>query len=232
MKFPFFAPFAAGLLCAIAMAPTLAQYKYVGPDGRVVYSDTPPPPNAKPLAKPPAQTTGAPAAGGTASGGNQSLPFALQGPAKTYPVVLYTGADCAACDQGRRMLSARGVPFAEKTVRTQEDLNAFKAATGSSQIPVMMVGSSKSVGFDESAWNVALTGAGYPTNNQLPPGYKNPPPSAAAPAAKPVAVAPTPKPQAEAPSGTTGGDANQPAAPQPAAPAPPASQTPAWFKRF
>ncbi|MFN0163586.1 MAG: DUF4124 domain-containing protein [Burkholderiales bacterium] len=232
MKFSTFAPLAAGLLCALAMAPTLAQYKYIGPDGRVVYSDTPPPPNAKPLAKPPAQTGAAPAASGSAAGGSQSLPFALQGPTKTYPVVLYTGADCAACDQGRQLLSARGVPFAEKTVRTQDDLNAFKAATGASQIPVMLVGGSKSVGFDESAWNVALTGAGYPTNNQLPPGYKNPGPTAAAPSAKPVAVAPPPKPPAAATAGAPAGDTNQTTASQPSAPPPPTSKPPAWFKGF
>lgn len=232
MKKSALAPIAVGLICTVAAASAFAQYKYVGPDGRVVYSDTPPPPNAKPLGKPAASAPGPAPAGGSAATGAQSLPFALQGPTRTYPVVIYTGADCEACNQGKRLLATRGVPFAEKTVRTQEDLNAFKAATGASQIPVLMVGGSKSVGFDESAWNVALTGAGYPTNNQLPPSYKNPPPVAAAPTAKPVAVAPPPKPQAEAPQGAPGAESNQPAAPQTAPPAAPANKPPTWFKGF
>ncbi|MBL8378596.1 MAG: glutaredoxin family protein [Burkholderiales bacterium] len=232
MKNSALATIAAGLMCAVAAASALAQYKYVGPDGRVTYSDTPPPTSAKPLGKP-ATSAPAPApAGGSSTTGAQSLPFALQGPTKTYPVVIYTGADCEACNQGRRLLATRGVPFAEKTVRTQEDLNAFKAATGSSQIPVLMVGGSKSVGFDESAWNIALTGAGYPTNNQLPPNYKNPPPAAAAPTAKPVAVAPSPKPQAEAPQGAPGADAGQSATPPTAPPPAPTSKPPTWFKGF
>jgi glutaredoxin len=234
MKIKVIAALAAGLSCALALSPAMAQYKYIGPDGRVVYSDVPPPPNAKSLQKP-VTTPTANAAGGAATAGAQGLPFALQGPAKNHPVVLYTTADCEACTQGRNLLGKRGVPFAEKTVRTQEDLNAFKAATGSSQVPVLLVGSAKQMGFDESGWNIALTAAGYPANNQLPNNYKNPPPAAAAPAAKPVAVAPA-KPQAEAaPGGQTGqaGQGETPAAPTSAAPPPaPANKPPPWFKGF
>ena len=211
------------VLCLTASA-TFAQYKYVGPDGRVVYSDQPPPPAAKAVQKPPV-------AGNVASptSTTSSLPYALQLPVKTFPVTLYTTGDCDACNLGRALLSKRGVPFSEKTVKTQEDLKAFKDATAASQVPVLLIGGGKQLGFDEGAWITALTAAGYPLNNVLPAGYKNAPPVAAnpekplaqvvaPPAAQPQAPA---EPQAPAPS------------PPPAAQAPaPASERPSWFKGF
>ena len=100
------------VLCLTASA-SFAQYKYVGPDGRVVYSDQQPPPAAKGVPKPPV-------AGNVASptSTTSSLPYALQQPVKTFPVTIYTTSDCDACNLGRALLSKRGIPFSEKTVKT------------------------------------------------------------------------------------------------------------------
>ncbi len=210
-----------GTLLLWCAGSAIAQYKYVGPDGRVVYSDTPPPPAAKVIQKPGAIS---PAAANPAS----NLPFALQQAVKNFPVTIYTTADCDACTQGRNLLGKRGVPFTEKTVKTQEDMKAFKDATAASQVPVMLVGtSSKQLGFEEGAWNTALSSAGYPPNNLLPGNYKN---AAAAPASpekpvtQPVQSAQSPPPGAPA--------APPPTAIQPAAPADPAANKPSWFKGF
>ena len=202
------------VLCLTASA-TFAQYKYVGPDGRVVYSDQPPPPAAKVVQKPPV-------AGNVASttATSSSLPFALQQPVRNFPVTIYTTGDCDACNLGRALLSKRGIPFSEKTVKTQEDMKAFKDATAASQVPVLLIGSGKQLGFDEGAWNTALTAAGYPPNNVLPAGYKDAPPVAANPE-KPLAqVVASPAAQPQAPAA--------PQAPAPSSlPAPPAAQAPA-----
>ena len=199
----------------------VAQFKYIGPDGRVVYSDTPPPPAAKLIQKP---TAASPASANPAS----NLPFALQQAVKNFPVTIYTTADCDACAQGRNLLSKRGVPFTEKTVKTQEDMKAFKDATAASQVPVMLVGSSsKQLGFEEGAWNTALSSAGYPPNNLLPAGYKNAAAASASPekpVTQPVQSAQSPPPGAPA--------APPPTAIPPAAPAEPAANKPSWFKGF
>lgn len=207
-----------GVLLFLAASAACAQYKYIGPDGRVVYSDTPPPPAAKIVQKP--------AAGGNvAASTSSSLPYALQQPVKNFPVTIYTTSDCEACTQARNHLTKRGVPFSEKTVRTQEDLKAFKDATGASQVPVMLIGSGKQIGYEEGAWNIALNSAGYPPNNVLPPNYRNSPATAASPE-KPVAqVVVPPAAQPDAPAA--------PQAPAPQAPAPaPQGDRPSWFKGF
>ena len=40
-----------GVSLSLFSAVACAQYKYIGPDGKVVYSDTPPPANAKGVQK-------------------------------------------------------------------------------------------------------------------------------------------------------------------------------------
>jgi glutaredoxin len=190
-----------------------------------VYSDQPPPPSAKGTQKPaPAANVAAPAAS------TAGLPYALQQATKNFPVTLYTTKDCDACAQGRAYLNKRGVPFTEKTVGNQDDFKVFKDATGASQVPVMMLGSGKQVGFEESAWNGALNAAGYPPNSLLPASYKNPPPAPAAP------FTPEVKPTAAGPA--TGGPAgpsaaNAPAPSSPSAPSPSSGDRPPnWFKGF
>ena len=61
-----------GVSLSLFSAVACAQYKYIGPDGKVVYSDTPPPANAKGV-----QKTNL---GGSAAASASSLPFALQAP--------------------------------------------------------------------------------------------------------------------------------------------------------
>ena len=203
-----------GMAIAAFSINASAQYKYVGPDGKVVYSDQPPPSSVKGVQK---TTIG----GNTPAASASTLPFALQGPSKNFPVTLYTAPGCAACDLGRAYLTKRGVPFSEKTITTPEDSALLTEMAGSNSIPVMTIGRNKQVGFEVGAWGGALDSAGYPENNILPPGYKAPPRGPAAP----QKVAPV----AEA-------KAKPEAAPTAASPAPPTStpgaDSPNWFKGF
>jgi hypothetical protein len=167
------------LLCAASAHAQL--FKSVGPDGKVTYSDTPPPSSVKRI-----ETK----ALGGGSGGVE-LPYEVAEAVKNNPVVLYTGSKCAPCDDGRKMLTARGIPFTEKTVTSNDDIAHLRQIGGSSSIlPLLIVGRNKQQGFEAGAWGSALTAASYPETSKLPNTYRNPPPEAAVPLAKPVAGKP------------------------------------------
>jgi glutaredoxin len=132
-----------------------------------------------------------PVIGGSTVGAR--LPFELVHATKNHPVTLYTTRNCAPCDDGRKLLSQRGIPFNEKTVNTNDDILQFRQVAGDSQLPVLAVGRQKELGFESSVWNTALTAAGYPETSRLPKTYQNPPAQAAAPKTEPMAEQPTEK---------------------------------------
>ena len=184
-------------------------YKWVGPDGKVNYTDTPPPANVKQVEKKAAVSGGAAYTG---------LPYELAELAKNYPVTLYSGPKCAPCDAGRKLLNARGIPFTEKTVASNEDIEQLKQAGGDS-LPLMLIGRNKQVGFQQSAWDAALSAVGYPESSKLPKSFSNPKAEPAAP--RPVATAPVEKPvqEADAPPSASGAE-----------PAPPSGNAPPGFR--
>lgn len=208
----------AGLTVAVLLAaPAQAQqvYRIVGPDGKVTFSDKPPvEPNARTKAAPVA-TTG-PSAANTGS----ALPFELRQVASRYPVTLYTGANCIPCGSGRAFLAGRGIPFTEKTVSTNADIEALQRLSSGSSLPFMTIGGQQLKGFAEAEWTAFLDAAGYPKTSQLPSGYRQ---AAASPL---VAVQPPP-----ASPGAPAGDAPAATAQTPAAPPPPApAENPAGIR--
>lgn len=198
------------LLASMAAAPALAQgvYRIVGPDGRVTFSDQPPPAAAS---TPPVSTSGT---GASSTSGGSQLPYELRQVASRYPVTLYTSAECAPCNSGRIMLNARGIPYAEKTVTTAQDSEALKRLSGGASLPFLTIGGQQIKGYSDTEWNQFLTAAGYPKQSALPRSYRQPAPTplvAAVPVDKPepgktsknglsTAPAPTPVP-VEAPPG-------------------------------
>jgi len=159
------APLAIGACLAMLPGFAQAQYKWIGADGRVNYSDLPPPPEHRRVLRTPGGAVHADAA----SGGDLRLPYALRSAVLRYPVVLYTGDDCPPCEQGRSLLSKRGVPFTEKRIQTGADARAFEAlGFGESGLPALSVGASKMVGFESTRWDQALDAAGYPKSSMLP----------------------------------------------------------------
>jgi len=167
------------LLCTASAQAQL--YKWTGPDGKVTYGDAPPSSAARIESRP--------APSGTAAGSDLALPYELAQAAKRHPVTLYTTTDCAACDEGRNLLSARGIPFAEKTVTTRDDAAQLRQFGDAGKLPLLAVGRVHESGFEAGAWNSALTAAGYPETSKLPKGYRQPPAvAAAAPAPKPPAA--------------------------------------------
>lgn len=172
---------AALMLAAAALmaaTPAWALYKVVGPDGKVTYTDRPP-------ADKPAQAL---RTNGSVSS-TANLPFELRQVATKYPVTLYASKDCGPCDQGRQSLRQRGIPFTEKSVDTNADIQALQRLENTQQLPVLRVGSQQVKGYAEAEWQSYLDAAGYPKQSALT-GYQwadaTPlaPPAASAPAAQ------------------------------------------------
>jgi hypothetical protein len=156
-------------------------YKSVGPDGKVIYSDTPPAEAKRVEAKPVA----------FGESGGRGLPYELSEAVKNSPVTLYTGAKCIPCDEGRKLLNTRGIPFTEKTVSSSEDIALLRqVGGGDAKLPLLIVGRNKQQGFEAGGWGTILTAAGYPEVSKLPKTYRNPPAEAAAPTPNPVANQP------------------------------------------
>ena len=195
---------------ALTVAQAQTVYRIVGPDGKVTFSDRAPEKVA------PGERSSAVSVpdGGT---NNSALPFELRQAAQRFPVTLYAGAQCAPCDSARSMLVARGVPFTERTVASNEDLDALKKLSGGTNLPFGTIGGQQLVGYSETEWVQYLDAAGYPKQSQLPSNYRR---SAAAPlvavkpaqpaqaaASKPEArrrVAPTTAPSGPTPSNPAG----------------------------
>jgi glutaredoxin len=185
------------ILFLFCIASAHAQmYRWVDANGRVTYSDTPPPPSAVKQQKKPIPSDEQESSG---------MPYALSEAAKNFPVTLYTSTGCAPCDEGRALLKKRGIPFSEKTVSSSEDIERMKRAGGNGRLPFLTVGRNSQTGFEAGAWDATLTSAGYPETSQLPSNYSFSSPEPAAP----------PPPPVETPQ----------AAPPPAAPNPPAQGT-------
>jgi glutaredoxin len=179
-----------------AAASAWAQFKVVGPDGRITYTDRPP--QAEPAAKVSALKTGSGAGDLSA---NSSLPPELRQASQRFPVTLYTAADCAPCDAGRQMLAQRGVPYAEKRASSEDDGQAMERITGGRTVPVLSVGSQMLRGHNPSEWANYLDAAGYPKESRLPKGWQAPAATALVAKVEPKPVAPAaPKaPQRPAP---------------------------------
>ncbi|MDO9405863.1 MAG: glutaredoxin family protein [Polaromonas sp.] len=168
----------------VSLAHAQQVYRIVGPDGKVTFSDKPPPPavNAK-------VTTSA--AGGSAGVAAASLPFELRQVASKYPVTLYTSANCAPCVSARGLLTARGIPFSEKTVTSNDDAQALQRLSGENSLPFATIGSQQLKGFSDAEWTQFLDAAGYPQTSVLPASYRAPAPTplvAVAPATTPAAA--------------------------------------------
>ena len=186
--------FLATAVLAFASLAAQAQYKVVGPDGRVTYTDRPESPasGAKVQTMRGGTVQAAPAVAAVA------LPIELRNVAVRFPVTLYTGNECQPCDNARKLLQQRGIPFTERTVSTDDDVIALQRLSGGRSLPAMLVGSQALRGFLDSEWQSTLDLAGYPRESRLPRNYQAPAPAPLAPRAPVAAEAPPPaRPSAE-----------------------------------
>jgi len=145
------------LLSCLAMMPSGAQadelYRWVDAKGKVHYGDVPPADAAQ------VTTIKSPAAAAPV----EDMPYETRRAQQNFPVTLYAADNCAeACNQARELLKKRGIPFSEKRLQTQEEIDAFKALSGSDSTPTLAVGKTFLKGFLSTQWHGELDIAGYP----------------------------------------------------------------------
>ena len=167
---------AVALTAALA-GPALAQYRWVDANGKVHYGDSPPR-DAKDVR---ALGTRAAPAGSEAAA---SLPFEVRRAMERAPVVLYTAPDCQPCAPAAALLRERGVPYAERTITSPDDLQEFRRISGALRLPHVTVGSQAQNGFNAEIWTSLLDAAGYPKGSMLPRSYQWPAPQPLVPPAK------------------------------------------------
>ena len=191
---------AVALLLGGTTVAALAQYKIVGPDGKVTYTDKPPT----------AADIKVPANGGNAAPATGGLPYETRQAMGKYPVTLYASKSCTPCDQARQALRQRGVPFNEFSVSSDADISALQSRFGEATMPVITVGGQSMKGYSPNDLSSYLDAAGYPAQARLV-GYNWPAAAPLAPQAAPVAA--------------DAGDATPAAAPAPATVLPPPSKS-------
>ncbi len=198
----------------IPAAPVAAQYKWRTPEGTTVYSDVPPPSGARLMNDRVGEADARPAVAAGSTASNPELPYEIKTASGKFPVVLYTAPECAPCSAARQHLSARGIPFNEKTISSTADFEAFKGRGFSdNSFPALTVGREKTVGFEAGAYDRLLNAAGYPRESRLPTNYKQ------------VAAEPMTQPQPQKMAVTVQQG-------QPAAPAAAASSEPSAIERY
>lgn len=159
----------AGVTMTSMQVKAQQVYRIVGPDGRLTFSDRPPP-----ALVPNSSISETNAIGGTGNPAPVGLPFVLRQVALKYPVVLYTGDNCAPCGAGRSLLTGRGIPFSEKTVTTAADSEALRRLSGEMSLPLLTIGNQQLKGFSDVEWTQFLNAAGYPKSSILLSGYRVP----------------------------------------------------------
>lgn len=145
------------LVMAALVLPNLAGaevYRWVDKNGKVNYSDVPPPDMESQTRKMIDNRIEV-----------DKLPYELRKAVEQSPLTLYTAPQCKeVCEAARKYLQGRKLPFTEKSVQTAEELQALSKLTGKKEpvAPTLQIGSKTLEGFEESAWASTLNIAGYP----------------------------------------------------------------------
>ena len=145
--------FALILLISGLAAAQVQVYRYIDLDGRVVYSDKPPPPTAKDAQ---AKRIGA------NSIETSDLSFATAQAQERYPVTLYSFSCGVVCDTAQGVLNKRGVPHTVIDVSVGDGAERLKRLSGGLDAPTIQVGDQYATGFNEGKWQAMLNDAGYP----------------------------------------------------------------------
>jgi glutaredoxin len=164
---------ALAILLLCAALPAAAQYRWLDTDNQVNYGDNPPA-DARNVTKVETRVR----AGVDESG---DLPFELRKAVSQLPATLYTADGCPPCEPARLFLRRRGVPFQEIVVETDVDAEELKRRTGTTSVPVLTLGRTPQIGFNEVRWAAALDAAGYPAQSVLPANYRSPAPQPISP---------------------------------------------------
>jgi glutaredoxin len=130
-------------------------YKWVDSQGRVTYRDQPPPEGAGFRVE--EKMFGE--RGTARETGDETLAKIVE----KYPVTLYSVPVCGSCDLARIYLQKRKVPFNEKNLENDPELQqTLKKKVGALSAPTIMIGEKVMKGYVESILEGELDSAGYP----------------------------------------------------------------------
>jgi len=146
------------LFCCLLLMPTGIHagelYRWVDKSGKVHYGDVP----ASEAEQIERKKFSSPA-----TQDSEDLPYETRRAQQNFPVTLYTASNCIElCQKARDFLNKRGIPFTEKYLVTQEEINDFIKQSGSDQSPTLAVGKTFLKGFQAEQWNSELDIVGYP----------------------------------------------------------------------
>jgi glutaredoxin len=128
-------------------------YKWTDAQGRVHYSDDPPPEAKAQQIKVKINSIQGPAVVSTV---RESSPARAKD-----KVRIYTAVWCGYCKRAKAHLAAKGVPYDEMDVETSERGRSEFAQLGGRGIPVILVGSQRMDGFDASRLDAMLAAVGW-----------------------------------------------------------------------
>jgi len=178
-------PLIAALLCASTVGANAQLYRWTDDKGGVHFTNTPPPAGATRV-----QRKGV-AAPTPRAQDSAAEPYALQQARKDFPVTLYSSPGCEPCEEARKLLNARGLPFKEVGVTEIPQIEELRKMFGEATVPVLTVGRTVQKGYEQGAYHGLLDSAGYPKTGELPP-RKQEAPTPARPEVVPVEAPPPP----------------------------------------
>jgi glutaredoxin len=140
-------------------------YRSVDKSGKVQYSDAPPEG---------ALQTEQKKFGVPTPDNETTLSYASRQAKGKFPVTLYVSESCGeGCQKARDLLNKRGIPFTEKNLVGDDEIQTFKQLTRSEVTPTLLVGKTALKGFLAEQWDSELSNAGYAKS--APYGYRTSP---------------------------------------------------------
>jgi glutaredoxin len=139
-------------VAACTLPAAAGVYKWTDAQGRVHYSDSPPPDQEAAQVKIKVNSISGPAVVSA---------FKASSPAAKERVRIYTTTWCGYCKKAKAQLAARRVPFDEIDVETSDSGQREFASLGGRGVPVILIGSQRMDGFDAGRLDAMLQTAGY-----------------------------------------------------------------------
>jgi glutaredoxin-like protein NrdH len=63
------------------------------------------------------------------------------------PIIVYSNPNCVQCEQTKRFLASKGIPFESKMIAESPEINSLIAEKGYTSAPVVIAGDSSWSGF-------------------------------------------------------------------------------------
>lgn len=150
------------ILCVTASASYAdTLYKYVGPDGKITYSDKPPTRGGniqKTLSFKHLPSTKIPADTAAKLDQLRNSKFTSNPKRTASQVTLFTATWCGYCKQAKAYLDNQKIDYREIDIESKEGMVEFSRAGGSGGVPLLIAGKESVQGFSSDAYDAILKG--------------------------------------------------------------------------